>query len=71
MYYVGYEFIVDSEETDYGQLLPSPTHDHTYHRIPEFGSISEESGDLIVKEKPVNILTVVQPDLEICTNNVS
>nr|XP_039267582.1 protein KIAA0100-like isoform X1 [Styela clava] len=69
MYYIGYELIVDSEETDYGQLLTSPSHDHSYQRLPEFDPISEESSDLLGKEKPVNTLTVVQHDLEICTNN--
>lgn len=64
MYYVGYESVVDSEQTDYRELLPTPTleHDITSNR---------RSSDLLGKEKPVNILTVIQPDLEICTNTVS
>ncbi|XP_078495659.1 bridge-like lipid transfer protein family member 2 [Ciona intestinalis] len=65
MYYVGYEALVDSEQTDYGQLLPStPALEEklTSQRNRLAGN------DLLGVEKPCNVLTIVQPNLEICTN---
>jgi len=68
MYYVGYEALIDSEQTDYGHLLPETPADDVKALPPK----SKLGGnDLLNNEKPINVLTIVQPELEICTNTVS
>ena len=68
MYYVGYESLVDSEQTDYAHLLPetpmSPEEQQAFRG-------KAGSSDIMTDEKPSNVLTVLQPDLEICTNAVA
>ena len=67
MYYVGYEALVDSEQTDYAHLLPetprSPEESHAIRGSPG-------GSDIMNDEKAANVLTVLQPQLEICTNAV-
>nr|CAB3258519.1 UPF0378 protein KIAA0100-like [Phallusia mammillata] len=65
MYYVGYEALIDSEQTDYVRLLPETPADeekHLLHKHRFAGS------DLLQDEKPVNVLTISQTQLDICTN---
>ena len=68
MYYVGYEALVDSEQTDYAHLLPE-----TPMTPEEQQALRGKTGasDIMHDEKPSNVLTVLQPELEICTNTVS
>jgi len=67
MYYVGYEALVDSEQTDYAHLLPE-----TPLTPEEQQALRGKSGasDIMNDERPSNLLTVLQPELEICTNTV-
>uniref|UniRef100_H2Z401 FMP27/BLTP2/Hobbit GFWDK motif-containing RBG unit domain-containing protein n=1 Tax=Ciona savignyi TaxID=51511 RepID=H2Z401_CIOSA len=66
MYYVGYEALVDTEHSDYGHLLPStPAMEDKLAAEKERLSSGH---NLLDVEKPVNVLTIIQPDLEICTN---
>ena len=68
MYYVVYEALVDSEQTDYAHLLPETP------MTPEEQQAlrgKTEASDIMNDEKPSNVLTVLQAELEICTKTVS
>lgn len=69
MFYVGYESLVDSEQSDYAHLLPDTPLSPEDEKLPG-GRNRLAGGDLMMNEKPSNILTVLQPELEICTNHV-
>ena len=75
MYYVGYEKVVETGDViNYETILHGKRDDKTLGD----GDVTEErrrryhsnDNDLLRSEKPVNCLTIVQDDLEICTNNV-
>ena len=77
MYYVGYESLVDTEETDYRRIMPNNAmtsqHSNSQYDVSNErggGGSSGGGGDLLSKEKPINVLTIVQDKLEICTNMV-
>ena len=61
---------MDSEQSDYAHLLPeTPLSPEEEKSHPSRSRIGEN--DIIKNEKPVNVLTILQPELEICTNAVS
>ena len=75
MYYVGYEKVVETGDViNYETILHGKRDDNA----KDDGDVTEErrhryhsnDDDLLRSEKPVNCLTIVQDDLEICTNNV-
>ncbi|CAK8698010.1 unnamed protein product [Clavelina lepadiformis] len=68
MYYVGYEALVDSEQSDYGKLLPETPVSPEDDKMSPSSNVKFSGSDLLGKEKPINILTILQPELEICTN---